>query len=104
MDPLQHRCGQAVRELQLNSWNQDVNAVYTDLDVKRFGSGNADTWFRYKSFTTFTALIDPEKNMYAPAQLLIVTSGGPAVAATAGYIFCHYEIDLIEPVADANNQ
>nr|UHS72277.1 MAG: putative coat protein [Procedovirinae sp.] len=89
---------------QLHSWGNDVNAVFTDLDCTRFGSGNADTWYRYITFARFTALIDPDKNNYAPAQILIVSNGGPAVGASYGYIFCHYEIELIEPVSQTINQ
>lgn len=75
--------------------------VSLNLDVKRLGGPTGLSFYRFTSFTNFPALSNVDKNIYAPAYLDVVTSGGTALGV--GNLFIEYIIELIEPINPSTN-
>lgn len=78
-------------------------AVTLDVDTNQFGSGNGLLFYRYLQMANFTALSLPDRNNYCPALVVMTHGGGPALSTAAGALFCHYEVELAEPIAAARN-
>jgi len=80
-----------------------ANTIALDVDVTRLGVETGVALYRYCTLATFSALSNPDRNIYSPCYVDFSTAGGPTAATTVGTIFVEYVIELIEPISGARN-
>lgn len=76
-----------------------ANEVGTIVDCRTFDK----PWFKFITAADLAALALPVGTNFVPVSLVVGTVGGPAVAVTAGFIWVHYQVDLIEPIPPTLN-
>ncbi len=78
-------------------------AIITTVDVNRFGTGSGLTYYKYTTQATWNTFSTSEREAYAPGYINISTSGSNVALLEIGNLFIQYEIELIEPIANAIN-
>lgn len=78
-------------------------AVVSTLDCDRLGGPNGDSFYRTITLASFNLQSNVDKNIFCPALLNVVQTGGPAVSVNMGSLMVEYCIELVEPIASGIN-